>query len=281
MTGPNDPVFRQPFVGQPDALLHTGFLLAEDDAVHRYLENIKVPKRPDKDDMEKVGVWFRFPEGERQIRYPFITIDLVDVAPAYDLWTSEYWVNPVGLYRPDVSPTLPEPNTDMGYSIRPYLAFNIAYQITVHCRSHLHDRYLSSLFFTDILPPRPFWIGVDADNTWRRCDLLDYAQQDVPETTESGTKRIFRKMYTIGLLAEIPQDRLEQVWKVLRVFVSITDRAHVDDYVANILSTHVSPDLTVPDEERQQHGELIYYVNENTAVGAQTASAVGTASNAQ
>lgn len=280
MTAATQPTFRQPFVGEPDSLAHTGFLLAEDQALHRYLQNLKVPKRPDNDEMQKVGVWFRFPEGERAIVYPFITINMIDVAPAYDLWTSEYVVDPVGLYRPSVSPSLPEPNTNMGYSIRPYLAFDITYQITVHSRSNLHDRYLASLFFTDIFPPRPFWMGVDADNTWRRTELLDFAQQDIPETTESGTKRIFRKIYTISMMAEVPQDRLVQVWKVLRVFVAITDRAYVDDYLENVLKPHVSPDLTVYDEERQANGELTYYVNDFAEVDAQTAMAVGVAPNA-
>ena len=276
----NQPTFRQPFVGDPDLYAHTGFLLAEDDALHRYLENIKVPTKPNGDGATDVKVWFRFPEGERQITYPFITINMIDVAPAYELWTSEYVVNPVGLYRPSVAPTLPEPNTDMGYAIRPYLPFNISYQITVHTRSNLHDRYLASLFFTDIFPPRPFWLGVEADNTWRRCELLDFAQQDIPETTESGTKRIFRKIYTISMLAEVPQDRMPQVWKVLRVFVPIVERQYVDDYLVNVLALNVSPDETVSDEVRTNNGELTYYVNDYAEVDAGTANAVGTAPDA-
>jgi hypothetical protein len=271
------PAFRQPFVGEPDLLQHTGFILAEDDALHRYLENIVVPKKPDEDAGQKVRVWFRFPEGERQISYPFITINMIDVAPAYELWTSEFVVDTEGLYRPSVMPSLPAPNTDMGYSIRPYLAFHITYQVTVHTRSNLHDRYLASLFFTDIFPPRPFWLGVDADNTWRRCELLDFAQQDVPESTESGIKRIFRKMYTISMLSEIPQERLYQSWKVLRVFVAITDRQMVDDYMENVLKPNISPDLTVPEDVRRNHGELSYYVNDFANVGAETAMAVGSA----
>lgn len=272
--------FRQPFVGDPDLLFNTGFLLAEDDALKRYLSNIRVPKKPDGDEGMPVKVWFRFPEGERQISYPFITINMIDVAPAYELWTSEYVMRTEGLYRPSVSPAIPEPNTNMGYSIRPYLAFNISYQIAVHTRSNMHDRYLASLFFTDIFPPRPFWLGVEADNTWRRCELLDFAQQDIPETTESGIKRIFRKIYTISMLAEVPQDRLPQVWKVLRVFVPIVERAYADDYVENILKPHVSPDLTVYDDVRAANGELSYYVNDYATVNATTATAVGTASDA-
>lgn len=267
--------FRQPFVGEPDLASHTGFLLAEDQALHRYLENLQVPKRPGSNEMQNVGVWFRFPEGERQIAYPFITINFVDAAPAYELWTSEYVVDPVDLYVPDKRPTLPAPNTNMNYSIRPYLAFNVGYQVTVHSRSHLHDRYLASLFMTDIFPPRPFWMGVDADNTWRRVELVDFAQQDVPETTESGNKRIFRKIYTVTMLAEVPQERLAQVWQVLRVFVGLVDRQRVEDYAANVLGVYLDLPDSVPDEVRRGHGELANYVNDFTRVGALTAEAVG------
>jgi hypothetical protein len=274
------PAFRQPFVGEPDLLLHTGFILAEEAALHRYLQHIVVPKRPDQDGAAKVGVWFRHPEGERNIQYPFITIDMINVQPNYALWTSEYVVDPVGLYRPSVSPTVEAPNEHMNLVVRPYLAFELTYQIAVHTRSSLHDKYLTSLFFTDIFPPRPFWMGVDADNTWRRVEMIDFAQQDIPETTETGTKRIFRKIYTITIQAEVPQDRIAQVWQALRVFVAVTDREAVDDYLVNVLAPNVNPDLTVPDEERVAHGELLYYVNDSEEVHPVSADAVGTASNA-
>lgn len=275
-----EPTYRQPLIGEPDGVNWTGFILAEEDALKRYLQNIMVPTRPDTTGQTEVGVWFRFPQGERNIKYPFITIDMIDVSPAYELWTSEYVVNTEGLYRPSVSPDLPDPNTDMNWSIRPYLPFHLTYQITVHARSSFHDKYLTSLFFTDIIPPRPFWFGVEADNTWRRCEMLDFAQQDIPETTESGSKRIFRKMYTISFLAEIPQERLLQVWKVLRVFCGVTDRAAVDDYMLNVIQPYIHPDITVPQEVRTAHGELTYYVNDFTNVDAAPAEATGIARNA-
>ena len=94
------------------------------------------------------------------------------------------------------------------------------YQVMVHCRSSLHDRYLLSLFMTDLVQVRPFWVGVDADMTWRRVERVDFAQADVPETTESGTKRIFRKVHTISMLAEVPQAAFVESYLALRVFLS-------------------------------------------------------------
>lgn len=255
---------RTPIVGSPNLSTHTGFLLAEDAALHTYLSGLTVPTKPGSSDVTEVGVWFRYPQSERALKYPFITIDMVNVSPAYDLWTSEYVQNP-NTYRPSVAPALPEPEPDMQYAVRPFLPFRIMYQITVYCRSSLHDRYLNSLFFTDIIPPRPFWIGVDADNTWRRCELIDFAQNDITETSESGDKRVFRKMYTITVHAEVPQDVPYQVYKVLRTFVAVVERDRVDDYFNNILRPdgvdELTPNETFTVAEREAEGELFNYAN--------------------
>jgi hypothetical protein len=260
---------RTPMIGAPDIsdTGHTGFLLAEDAALHKYLSGITVPTRPGSNEVTEVGVWFRYPQSERNKKFPFITIDMVDVKPAYDLWTSQHYVDPTGMYSPSVSPGLPAPDANKNLVLTPYLAFRIAYQITVHCRSTLHDRYLNSLFMTDILPPRPFWIGVDADNTWRRCEFIDFAQSDSLETPESGDKRLFRKMYTVTVQAEVPQEPLRQglipqAWQVLRVFMPVTDRNYVEEYFNTVLNpdgeAELTPVETFSDEERAAHGEMFY-----------------------
>lgn len=257
-----DVAFRQPFVGEPDMAEHVGFILAEEAALKTYFSGITLPTRPGAATTQEVGVWFRHPEGERTIVYPFITLDLIDVAPDYALWTSEYHMPLEGLYRPSVSPTLPA-NTVEGkvWDVRPYLPFQLTYQVSVHSRSSLHDKYLASIFFTDLIPPRPFWLGVDADNTWRRTEMVDFAQFDIPETTESGTKRIFRKVYTITIAAEVPQDRLNEVWQVLKVFVGIADRQYVEEYATAVFGETLEPFENIPEAERIAAGELAYYVN--------------------
>lgn len=233
--------------GQIDAGAHTGLILAEDAALKAYLSGITVPGKDDA--MDEVSVWFRYPEGERRIKFPFITIDFLAINPSYDRWTSYHEVpetycqfeDPVsgevqstGMYIPSFAPSLPEKeDPDSGYHVDPYLMHTLMYQVSVHSRSALHDRYLLSLFMTDIFPPRPFWIGVDADKTWRRCEVQEMAQGDTTETTESGNKRIFRKIYTISMDAEIPQSRAYEVIKAQRVHVDVysddvTQREAVD-----------------------------------------------------
>jgi len=254
-------------VGEIDHLAHTGLILAEDAALKEYLMGITVP---DKNGMTNVDVWFRYPEGERRIKYPFITIDFLGMSPAFDRWTSVFsmpedfssFENPVtgevlstGMYIPSVSPELPAHTvtpgntTSRGYEIKPYLMYTLMYQIAVHSRSALQDRYLLSRFMTDILPPRPFWIGVEADQTFRRCELVEMQPADTMETTESGNKRIFRKIYTITMDAEIPQSTIEELYKVSRVHTDVYANTSATESVTHAYnSTHTigEPVTVVP-----------------------------------
>ena len=262
----------EPQIGAPNLQEHTGFILAEDEALKNYLSGITVPKSAQSTETVEVKTWFRFPEGERQLSYPFITLDLLSVEPAYDLFTSVYQQDLNGLYQPSVSPTLPEPDpsTDIGglasYSIPNYLPFRLVYQVMVHCRSSLHDRYLLSLFMTDVIQPRPFWLGVDADNTWRRIERVGFAQADMPETTESGTKRIFRKVHTLSMLAEIPQSAFVQSYRVLRVLLAVVDRQYMDQYFHAILEGQSDPLNDFTQTQRDAQGEYFHTWHEGRRI---------------
>jgi hypothetical protein len=225
----------RPLRDEPDIHEHVGFLLAEDEALKSYLTGITVPGRESGDPYERVGVWFRWPQSERQIRYPFITIDAITAEPAYELFHSNHIEPTKGLYRPSVSPSLPPPPGGWAiqdYGILNYLPFRLVYQVAVFSRHNLHDRYLRSIFATDVFPQRPFWIACDADHTWRRTELIGYANTDQSETSESGTKRIFRKVYTISMLAEVPQTRFLDTYfyKVFRVHLDAFDRERIEKF---------------------------------------------------
>ena len=205
------PQIQRPLITNADTREHRGFLLAEDEALKQHLSGITVPDvRPGKEgESTEMGVWYRFPEGERQIKYPFATIDMLSIEPRFDLFTSDHSMDPRDTYWPSTYPgPAPLPPTKMGWHIEPFLPFQIVYQVAVHSRSAAHDRYLTSLFTTDVFQPRPWWLMVDADNTYRRTELLSFNAADLAETTESGTKRIFRKVWTISMQAEIPQQPL-------------------------------------------------------------------------
>jgi hypothetical protein len=202
-------VARTALLNPPDLLDHIGFLLSEEEALKTWLSGVQVPGRDRDSDPIEVGVWFRYPEGERQLKYPFIVIDLLSIEPEYDLFTSTYVHDPVfpqPLYEPSRSPTLPSlPSSQMAYGVREYLPFRIVWQVSTYARSNLHDRYLTSIFATDILPARPFFVFNKADGVDRRTERMSFQSADTLESTESGTKRIFRKIYTVSMLTEVSQ----------------------------------------------------------------------------
>ena len=252
---------------EPDLVEHLGFILAEEEALKKRFGGLKVPTRPGEPGTTDVGVWFRYPESERQIAYPFITIDLLTVEPDYALWTSTFYQDSTNLYRPSFSPSLPPLDWGhQGYTIREFLAMRLIWQVSTFCRSALHDRYLTSIFMTDVLPPRPFWIE-SVDGVVRRTDRIGFQAADTIETTESGTKRIFRKVYTISMLTEVPQNHFHNAagysdYLALRVLIPVVAREQFDNYFAKILDGHADPMSEFTDEERATEGEYGYVAHE-------------------
>jgi hypothetical protein len=252
-----------PLLAEPDLTSHLGYILAEEEALKTYLTGYEVPKRPGSPEKEPVRVWYRWPEGERVIKYPYITIDLLTAEPNYELFTSTYFQDTTNLYRPSISKQLPPPPDLQGWRLRNFLAMRLVWQVAHYARSSLHDRYLTSIFGTDVFPPRPFWIEVEADGVAKRTELLSFQAADTMETTESGTKRIFRKIYTVSMLTEIPQERLvdNAVYTALRVLIPVVAREQFDSYRNTILASD-DPMSDFTDEERAQAGEYFTVAHE-------------------
>jgi hypothetical protein len=269
---PNPDIY--PLRAEPDLVNHLGFILAEEEALKKRLVGIKVPSRPGFQGDTDVGVWFRYPEGERQLAYPFITIDLLTVEPDYALFTSDFYQDPEGLYQPSFSPTLPPINDETGwgrgYAIPNYLPMNLVFQIAVYSRSALHDRYLQSIFMTDVIPYRPFFI-TSVDGVERRTDRIGFQAADRIETTESGTKRIFCKIYTVSMLTEIPQNSFASPdgysrYLALRVLIPVVERAKFDSYFNAVLKNTDNPMAVHTAQERADEGEYFYVAHEGRVV---------------
>ena len=64
-----------------------GFLLAEDAAVKARFSGMTVTD--DKNAARPVQVFFRYPEGDTERTYPFITIEMIDIVHALDRQHSE------------------------------------------------------------------------------------------------------------------------------------------------------------------------------------------------
>lgn len=193
-----------------------GFTLAEDAALKHRLEHLFV--NDDKEAPRVPKVFFRFPEGETEKLYPFLTIDLLDIAYAPERQESErsyYFSN-----DPNLLPTIAyypsefdasDLATQLAANGRTYLKtdqivpVDLIYQVSTYCRSQRHDRQLTMLMLRRVFPLRRGFIDIPEDGTIRRCELLNWQQGNVLDREAAYNKRIFRTFFTVKIGAEIPQ----------------------------------------------------------------------------
>ena len=207
--------------------MKTGFLLAEDEAIKLRFSNITVSD--DRDGSRDVQVFFRYPEGETERKYPFITIELIDIMHAKNRQHSEVTLNthsaghPNNLsYWPSTS-SASAPNLSGAdlYSTTEFTPVDLLYQVSTFTRSALHDRQLASQMLTTVVPFRYGSILIGADGTSRRLDLLDWTTADLLDPEAGYRKRIFRKIYTLQMNAELTTSALVGLKKVLSVSTTL------------------------------------------------------------
>ena len=218
-----------------------GFLLAEDAALKARFATLTVSD--DRNNARPVQVFFRYPESETERTYPFLTIEMIDIVHARNRQHSEteivypktgidsrtqflndpnlmtYWPSRVANME-DVSAT----GKDFIVS-NEFVPVDILYQVSTFTRSALHDRQLSSQMLSTIVPFRKGFIQVPEDGTVRRLDLLDWTTADLLDSEAGYRKRIFRKIYTLQMTAEIPSTDmigLKQIDTVVTSVVPIT-----------------------------------------------------------
>jgi hypothetical protein len=207
--------------------MKTGFLLAEDEAIKLRFSNITVSD--DRDGSRNVQVFFRYPEGETERTYPFITIELIDIMHAKNRQHSEVTLNthraghPNNLsYWPSVSSaSAPNISGNDLYSTTEFTPVDLLYQVSTFTRSALHDRQLASQMLTTVVPFRYGSILIGADGTSRRLDLLDWTTADLLDPEAGYRKRIFRKIYTLQMNAELTTSALVGLKKVLSVSTTL------------------------------------------------------------
>lgn len=230
-------------IGGQDTNADAGFILAEESALKKYLSGIQVPKftaGQQTDEYSTVPVYYRWPTSERNITYPYITIDLLSIDPAYGRWHS--WTDPMkvpavftdqdhpgeyrtGNYYPGQAHDIEVSDDAFGLATGPYLPYDLLFQVSVFSRTAHHDRFLSSKFFVDFFQQRNFWIDTDIDRVWHRCELVSWVSGDSMETMEA-TKRQFRKIYTVRMETEVPSEKLFELMKVREVRIKYFDQEH-------------------------------------------------------
>jgi hypothetical protein len=240
-------------------LPNPGFTLAEDAALKQRLATLYVSD--DRDMQRPLQVFFRYPEAETEKHYPFATIELLDIAYARDRQESErryYYTNVAGasappLYSSNDSSSLTYFPSEMNASdMQEYwsgdetylytdqlVPVNLMYQVSTYCRSQRHDRELTAALLRYVFPFRRGFIEIPEDGTIRRCDILDWRSADLLDQESGYKKRIFRKVVTVQINAEIPQSDLVSVKRVLSVNGSLGDNYSVSD----VLSTSFSEDF--------------------------------------
>ena len=192
--------------------MKTGFLLAEDEAIKLRFTGCSVSD--DRDGSRPVDVFFRYPESETERKYPFITIELIDVLHATDRQHSDTLIysgnaggwsdNPAFFnYWPSVSASVTGGSTTTFKTTMDFIPVDLLYQVSTYCRTALHDRQLTSRFLSHVVPFRYNSIHIQADNTARRFDLLDWTNADLLDQESGFRKRIFRKVYTLKMSSEI------------------------------------------------------------------------------
>lgn len=236
-----------------------GFTLAEDAALKQRLMSLRVSD--DRDMQRPIQVFFRYPEAETEKSYPFATIDLIDIQYARDRQESErryYYTNVSGasappLYVQSASDSLNYFPSEMsavdiqqdweGDNVYLYtdqfVPVNLMYQISTYCRSQRHDRQLTAAMLRYVFPLRRGFIEIPEDGTIRRCDILDWRSADLLDQESGYKKRIFRKVLTVQINAEIPQRDLASVKRVSTVNGALTDNYAATD----VLSTSFSEDF--------------------------------------
>jgi len=203
--------------------MKTGFLLAEDEAVKLRFSGCTVTD--DRNQSRPVDVFFRYPESETERKYPFITIELIDVIHATERQHSDVqiyagsaggWSEGPGSfdYWPSVSATISGSSGTMFKTTQEFTPVDLLYQVSTYCRTALHDRQLTARFLSHVVPFRYNGIFVQADGTSRRFDLLDWTNADLLDQEAGFRKRIFRKVYTLKMSAEITMDDYTQLQSV-------------------------------------------------------------------
>jgi hypothetical protein len=233
---------------------HPGFLLAEDAALKARLSQIAVVD--DRNAERLVDVFFRYPEDATEKTYPFITIDLLDIEHNTDVQVSEtkyYYASDTTGMSPDqiarysefnyypstLGPAAMDALVEPGrfLSTESFVPVNLLYQVTTYSRSQNHDRQITATMLRRVTPFRRGFIEIPEDGTIRRLDLLNWNPTNVLDQEAAYTKRIFRKVYTLRMNAEIPASDLLGISRVLEVHGTLNLENQ------NPLSVNTNPDL--------------------------------------
>lgn len=213
-----------------------GFLLAEDAALKNQFSQITVSD--DRNATRPVNIFFRYPDNETERSYPFITIELIDIVHSLQRQHSDVLLyGPTGTaasalesapnamnYWPSTMSDFSayEPDSDVVMS-HEFIPVDLLYQVSTFTRSALHDRQLTGQILSRAARFRYGFIAIPEDGTTRRLDLLDWITADLLDPEAGYRKRIFRKIYTLQMNAELTVSDFVLAKRALSVTTAIID----------------------------------------------------------
>lgn len=182
------------------------FIFAEDEALKELMQGMICA---DHTEVERpVEVWFGQPDLQiREQKFPYVTIDLVDISEAKERVMVSNGVKP---WYYEV--TYPELDLVPDDWTMPYpIPINLDYQVTTYARSPLHDRQMLGQVIGQRLPFRfgslPVTESTEVsgpdttyNKTVRRLDMLGHYKRDLVE----NNKKMYMNIFTVRVSSEIP-----------------------------------------------------------------------------
>jgi len=180
------------------------------------------------------------PSQERQLTYPFVTIDLIDVVFATDrvhsmqVVDADWWPSTTPTFQ-EYADLLTPPMTldvDVPYGrtilFQPY---DLYYSVATHCRYAVQDRHLQAqLLSTAYMPLNNIGtLHVPADDTQRWLDNMGFSRADYRDSEE---KVVHRKVYAAKVSAHMAVSDPVAYSKVLQVFGIINGIADGEQYAS-------------------------------------------------
>lgn len=195
--------------------INNRFILAEETALKAKFEGLQVtsPKVID------VDVWFRWPNKEiREVRYPFIAIDLADVSKSD---RREHSGGPFELfYEPHNYEATYDPEVGARVADEWPVPYDLIYTVTVVTLDPRHDRELKFKLLGDRnrIPHRWAHLQVE-DGTVRRLDVLDVEHTSIRDANRTQ----FFTVFTLNVESELFAVTVEDLLRVTSVSLTLRE----------------------------------------------------------
>lgn len=172
------------------------FLIAEDEALKAWLSGITV--QDEKGGTRAVQVWYGTPDVElRDQKFPFITIDLMDIRTASERQHS-------GVIYDRDNHGRAEANGSKVYKYEYPATYDMVYQVSTFARHPRHDRAIISQIMEKKFPNRYGKLGIKADvgneYSYRHMFLDEFLKRD---GVEDG-RRLLRNIFIVRVVTDLP-----------------------------------------------------------------------------